>query len=184
MSLVIRDAKPSDLPSMTDIYRHSVESGTATYELSSPDLAEMTRRYNENTSQRYPYLVAEDDGQILGYAYAGTLRARPAYRWSVEDSIYLDPNAQGKGVGSKLLNALVIKATELGFRQMIAVIGGASPQSISVHRKVGFEDAGVMKATGYKHGKWLDTTIMQLALGDGNQSHPDISEYPGNLYKV
>ena len=183
MSLLIRAACENDLDAIVEIYRHSVEHGTATYELTVPDHAEMTRRFTALTSQNYPYLIAEEDGEILGYAYAGPFRPRPAYRWSVEDSIYLSPSAQGKGVGYQLLVDLIKAAEGRGFRQMIAVIGGASAASIAVHAKAGFEHSGVMKATGYKHGKWLDTTIMQLALGEGQQTDPDLTTYPGNLYK-
>jgi L-amino acid N-acyltransferase YncA len=183
MSLVIRTASQEDLDAIVEIYKHSVEHGTATYELTVPDYAEMQRRFEALTSQNYPYLVAQEDGKILGYAYAGPFRPRPAYRWSVEDSIYLSPDAQGKGVGYQLLARLIKASDERGFRQMIAVIGGASAASIAVHAKAGFEHSGVMKATGYKHGKWLDTTIMQLALGDGQDTDPDLQNYPGNLYQ-
>ncbi len=182
MSLCIRAAIQDDLDAIVEIYKHSVEHGTATYELTVPDYAEMQRRFEALTSQNYPYLVAEESGKILGYAYAGPFRPRPAYRWSVEDSIYLSPDAQGKGVGFRLLEKLVEASQERGFRQMIAVIGGASAASIAVHEKAGFEHSGVMKATGYKHGKWLDTTIMQLALGEGRATDPNLQSYPGNLY--
>lgn len=183
MSLDIRAAKHQDLKSIVEIYRYSVEHGTATYELTPPDFAEMERRFDALNSQDYPYLVAEEDGVILGYAYAGPFRPRPAYRWSVEDSIYLSPQAQGKGVGYKLLVRLIEASQELGFRQMVAVIGGTSEASIALHAKAGFKHSGVMKATGYKHGKWLDTTIMQLALGEGQDTDPDLETYPGNLYR-
>lgn len=183
MSLIIRKAEISDLPVMTDIYRHSVETGTSSYELTPPDLAEMKRRYEANLDLGYPYFVAEEGGVVLGYAYAGSFRSRPAYRWTVEDSIYLAPDAQGKGIGYQLLVVLVERCQALGFRQMLAVIGGASPASIAVHRKAGFEDAGVMKATGHKHGLWLDTVMMQKALGESATTQPDMNEYPGNQYK-
>jgi L-amino acid N-acyltransferase YncA len=182
MSLLIRAASHDDLEAIVEIYRHSVEHGTATYELTVPDFAEMERRFNALNSQNYPYLVAEEDGVVIGYAYAGPFRTRPAYRWSVEDSIYLSPQAQGKGIGYKLLITLIEVAQALGFRQMVAIVGGASEASIAVHAKAGFEHSGVMKATGYKHGKWLDTTIMQLPLGEGQETDPDLQAYPGNLY--
>lgn len=183
MSLTIRKAETSDLPVMTEIYHHSVETGTSSYELNPPDLTEMRRRYEANLDLGYPYFVAEEDGVVLGYAYAGSFRSRPAYRWSVEDSIYLAPDAQGKGIGYQLLVVLVDRCEELGFRQILAIIGGASPASIAVHRKAGFEDAGVMKATGHKHGQWLDTVIMQKALGESATTQPDMDAYPGNQYK-
>lgn len=183
MSLLIRAADRADLEKIVEIYRHSVEHGTATYELTVPDHAEMGRRFDALTSQNYPYLIAEEEGEILGYAYAGPFRPRPAYRWSVEDSIYLSPDAQGKGVGYQLLIKLIEEAESRGFRQMVAIIGGASAASIAVHTKAGFEHSGVMKATGYKHGQWLDTAIMQLVLGDGQESDPDLQTYPGNLFQ-
>lgn len=181
MTLMIRDTGLGDLPAITDIYADSVENGTATYELTPPSLEEMTSRFQTMTEANYPYLVAEEDGIILGYAYAGPFRARPAYRWSVEDSIYLAPNARGRGVGFSLLTELVKQSEERGFRQMLAVIGGAEPGSIAVHKKAGFEDGGIMRATGYKHGKWLDTVIMQLPLNGGAQTHPDMDQFPGNM---
>lgn len=181
MTLMIRDAGLDDLPAITEIYADSVENGTATYELTPPSLMEMQRRYEMMTDADYPYLVAEDEGSILGYAYAGPFRARPAYRWSVEDSIYLAPDARGRGVGYALLQELVKQAQARGFRQMLAVIGGAEPGSIAVHKKAGFQDGGIMRATGYKHGKWLDTVIMQLPLNGGSDTHPDMGVFPGNM---
>lgn len=184
MSFSIRDAEPADMAAITEIYANSVLNGTATYELTPPDLDEMTRRFMAMSSAGYPYIVAEEDGQLLGYAYAGPFRTRPAYRWTVEDSIYLDPIARGKGIGFSLLNELILRATQLGFRQMIAIIGGGEPGSIALHKKAGFKDCGAMHATGYKHNRWLDTVIMQLDLGEGSATSPDADRYPGNLYKA
>jgi L-amino acid N-acyltransferase YncA len=182
MSLTLRSVLREDLPAMTEIYRESVLNGTATYELDPPDLAEMTSRFETNTGLGYPYIVAlDEDGTILGYAYASAFRTRPAYRWLVEDSIYLKPEARGKGVGKALLTDLLERCEKLGFRQMVAVIGGASPASIAVHKAAGFEHGGIMKATGFKLGQWLDTVIMQKALGEGSQTDPDMNAYPGTM---
>lgn len=182
MNFKIRDVIADDLSALTGIYRESVENGTSSYELAPPDISEMTRRYKANSEQGYPYILAEDDGAVLGYAYAGPFRTRPAYRWLVEDSIYLAPEARGRGIGYQLLQELVERCEHLGFRQMVAVIGGASEASIALHRKAGFKDAGIMKATGFKHGKWLDTVTMQIELGEGANAPPDMQSYPGNLY--
>jgi L-amino acid N-acyltransferase YncA len=137
--MIIRDATPADLVEITRIYADSVLNGVASYELVAPDEAEMERRMSAIRDSGYPYLVAEggDDG-LLGYAYASAFRTRPAYRWLVEDSIYLAPEARGRGVGRALLEALIERCETLGFRQMVAVIGGAHPASIAVHQKAGF----------------------------------------------
>jgi L-amino acid N-acyltransferase YncA len=179
----IRDATPADLPTITDIYAESVANGVATYELSAPSLAEITARFEGITGNRYPYILAEADGAILGYAYAGAFRTRPAYNWICEDSIYLSPDARGRGVGSALLGELLTRCEALGFRQMIAVIGGAHPASVAVHAKAGFEHQGTLKATGYKHGRWLDTVFMEKSLGEGAATDPDPETYPGTLYR-
>ncbi|MDX3927446.1 MAG: N-acetyltransferase family protein [Shinella sp.] len=182
MNYVIRTADPNDIAAFTEIYRESVLNGVATYEIDPPSFEEMRNRFSTITGNGYPYIVAvEQTGLILGYAYASAFRTRPAYRWLVEDSIYLAPDARGKGVGKALLAELVRRCTNLGFRQMVAVIGGAHPASIAVHRAAGFQDGGLMKATGYKHGRWLDTVIMQLALGEGSQTDPDLEAYPATI---
>lgn len=174
MHFLIRSAEAGDLAAIADIYRESVLNGVASYEIEPPSLDEMRSRFAAITAAGYPYIVATDaGGDILGYAYASAFRTRPAYRWLVEDSIYLAPAARGRGIGKALLGELIERCTALGFRQMVAVIGGAHPASIAVHRSAGFEHGGVMKATGYKHGRWLDTTIMQLPLGEGASTDPD-----------
>jgi phosphinothricin acetyltransferase len=181
---LIRDARRGDIPAITVIYAESVENGVASYELTPPELGEMENRFDTITGQGYPYIAAEDEtGRLLGYAYASAFRTRPAYRWLVENSIYLDPRARGQGLGRALLDELVKCCTALGFRQMIAVIGGAHPASVGVHRAAGFIECGRMTATGFKHGRWLDTVLMQLALGDGATTEPDLSRYPGTLFK-
>jgi phosphinothricin acetyltransferase len=184
MTYRLRDARTSDLPAITEIYCESVLTGVASYEISPPSQAEMESRFVAITSQGYPYIAAEaDDGTLLGYAYASAFRTRPAYRWLVEDSIYLAPEARGQGIGKALLADLLARCTTLGFRQMVAVIGGASPASVSVHRAAGFAMTGTLNGTGFKHGVWLDTVLMQIALGDGKQTDPDLDVYPGTLFK-
>lgn len=181
----LRDATVADIPAITAIYRHAVLHGTASYELTPPDEAEMTRRFEGLTGDDYPYIVAEDGaGLVLGYAYAGPFRARPAYRWSVEDSVYLAPDAQGYGVGRALLKRLVELCEEKGFRQMIAVVGGSDhAPSIRLHERMGFRTIGIFQNSGFKHGRWIDTVFLQLPLGESGTTPPDEAEYPGTLYK-
>ncbi|MCZ4091072.1 GNAT family N-acetyltransferase [Sinorhizobium psoraleae] len=185
MPVTLRDAVAADLPAITEIYRESVLNGVATYEITPPSEAEMALRFSTITGNGYPYIVAQEDHgrEIIGYAYASAFRTRTAYRFLVEDSIYLAPEARGKGVGRALLAELVRRCTALGFRQMVAVIGGAHPSSIALHRALGFEHQGLMKATGFKHGRWLDTAIMQLALGEGTDTDPVEGVYPDTLYR-
>jgi phosphinothricin acetyltransferase len=182
MSFVIRTAASGDIAAFTEIYRESVLNGVASYEIDPPSLPEMAARFETITGKGYPYIVAvEQTGLILGFAYASAFRTRPAYRWMVEDSVYLAPEARGKGIGRALLSELIRRATALGFRQMVAVIGGAHPASIALHRAAGFGEAGRMTATGFKHGRWLDTVFMQRALGDGAATTPDPSVFPGTM---
>ncbi|MBC7282425.1 GNAT family N-acetyltransferase [Hoeflea sp.] len=188
--MIIRDATQADIPAITRIYADSVENGVASYELLTPDEAEMGRRMKAITGDGYPYLIAEAESgaetaaaTVLGYAYASPFRTRPAYRWLVEDSIYLAPEARGKGVGGALLERLIGRCESLGFRQMVAVIGGAHPASIAVHQKAGFASAGMIKGSGHKHGRWLDTVFMQRPLGEGTATDPDPDTYPGTLFK-
>ncbi|MBD9374675.1 N-acetyltransferase family protein [Rhizobium sp. ARZ01] len=182
MNCTLRDADFDDLPAITEIYRESVLHGVASYEIEPPPLEEMRTRFSAITADGYPYIVATDSSdRIVGYAYASAFRTRPAYRWLVEDSIYLAPEARAQGVGKALLAELIKRCTALGFRQMVAVIGGAHPASVAVHRSAGFEHGGLMKATGFKHGHWLDTVIMQLALGEGASSAPAPDAYPATM---
>ena len=181
--MMIRDATPSDLTDITRIYTDSVLNGVASYELVAPDEAEMTRRMAAIRDNGYPYLIATDaDGMVLGYAYASAFRTRPAYRWLVEDSIYLAPEARGQGIGRALLEALIGRCEELGFRQMVAVIGGGHPASIAVHQRAGFVSAGMIAGSGHKHGQWQDTVFMQRRLGEGKATDPDPDAYPGTLF--
>jgi phosphinothricin acetyltransferase len=169
----IRPATEADLPSITGIYEHAVLYGTATFELIPPDLAEMTRRYRALMDGGYPYLVAEVEGEVIGYAYAGPYRPRPAYRFTVENSIYLKPAIHRRGIGLLLLQRLLTECTARGYRQVVAVIGdSANAGSVGVHTKCGFEMIGTHPNVGLKFGRWLDTVMMQLALGEGATTVP------------
>jgi phosphinothricin acetyltransferase len=171
----IRPAVEADLTALQAIYAHHVLTGLASFEETPPDLPEMIRRWRAIAEAGLPYVVAEASGTggIAGYAYAGPYRPRSAYRFSVEDSIYLDPRFQGKGLGRALLTRLIDDATGLGKRQMIAVIGdSANHASIGVHRALGFEMTGTFKGIGLKFGRWVDTVLMQRELGPGASSAP------------
>ena len=164
----IRSAEAYDIAAITRIYAHAVRHGTASFELEPPDEAEMARRHHALRSGGHPYVVAEIDALTVGYAYAGPYRAREAYRWTVEDSVYVSPDAQRQGVGRALLDWLIVEAQGRGFRQMIAVIGdGAQTPSIALHRAAGFRLVGTFEAVGFKFGRWLDSVLMQRALGTG-----------------
>ena len=169
----IRPATEADLPFVTDIYEHAVRFGTATFELIPPDLAEMTRRFRALAEGGFPYFVATLDGRVVGYAYAGAYRPRPAYRFTVENSVYLQPAIHRRGIGMQLLLRLIIESEARGYRQMIAVIGdSANAGSIGVHTRCGFEMIGTHPNVGFKFGRWLDTVMMQRALGDGGTTLP------------
>jgi L-amino acid N-acyltransferase YncA len=164
----VRPAQPRDLAVITAIYDEAVRHGTASFELDPPDQAEMTRRYESLRAGGYPYLVAELDRAIVGYAYAGPYRARPAYRWSAEDSVYVAPQAHRRGIGRGLLARLLAETEAAGFRQMLAVIGdSANTGSIELHRDAGFRLVGTFENVGFKFGRWLDTVLMQRQLGRG-----------------
>ncbi len=170
-ALSIRPATPADIPAIAAIYGRAVRDGTASWEIDPPDEAEMLRRHEAILAGGYPYLVAERDGRLLGYAYASAYRPRPAYRATVENSIYIAPDAQGGGIGSALLAQLIEDCTSRGFRQMIAVIGdgtGASIGSRRLHERFGFRLIGVAEKIGFKHGRWLDQMLMQKELGEGS----------------
>jgi L-amino acid N-acyltransferase YncA len=169
----IRPATEADLVSVTEIYDHAVRHGTATFELIPPDLAEMARRFKALIDGGFPYLVAAVDGRVIGYAYAGPYRPRPAYRFTVENSVYLQPAVYRRGIGLQLLQRLIVESTRRGYRQMIAVIGdSANAGSIGVHTRAGFTMIGTHPAVGLKFGRWLDTVMMQLALGEGGTTVP------------
>ncbi len=172
-STEIRPAAEADLPFITEIYERAVRYGTATFELTPPDLAEMTRRFRALMDGGFPYLVAMLDGGVAGYAYAGPYRPRPAYRFTVENSIYLRPAIHRRGVGLSLMQALLGECEKRGYRQMIAVIGdSANAGSIGLHTRCGFQMIGTHPNVGLKFGRWLDTVMMQLALGEGAGTVP------------
>ena len=174
MPLLIRDAAPGDIPAIAAIYAEEVRLRVNTYEVDPPDAAEMARRMQAIVEGGHPYLVAELDGAVAGYAYAGPFRQRAAYRWVVENSVYVADGMQGRGIGQALLDALVEACTQRGFRQMVAVIGEASnTASIRLHRRAGFEHIGTFPGIAWKHGRWLDTVFMQRALGAGNTEPPN-----------
>jgi L-amino acid N-acyltransferase YncA len=169
----IRSAAEADLPFVTEIYTHAVLHGTATFELIPPDLAEMTRRFRTLMDSGFPCLVASLDGRVVGYAYAGPYRPRPAYRFTVENSVYLDPSIYRRGIGLALMQRLIAECEARGYRQMIAVIGdSANAGSIGVHTKTGFTMIGTHPNVGLKFGRWLDTVMMQRALGEGAGTVP------------
>jgi phosphinothricin acetyltransferase len=174
MNISIRPAKTSDIAAITAIYAEAVTHGTASFELEAPDEAEMARRMSDLTGKGFPYIVAEIDGELAGYAYVGPFRTRPAYRLTVENSVYVAPGTQRRGVGRALLAALIEASEKAGHRQMIAVIGDSTQQqaSIALHAACGFKHIGILPDTGFKHGRWLDTVLMQRAIGAGGTTAP------------
>jgi L-amino acid N-acyltransferase YncA len=172
-TLDIRPTTAADLPAITEIYEHAVRHGTATFELIPPDLAEMTRRFGVLMEGGFPYFTATLEGRVVGYAYAGAYRPRPAYRFTVENSVYLQPDIHRRGIGRQLLQRLIAECEARGYRQMIAVIGdSANAGSVGVHRKCGFQMIGTHPDVGFKFGRWLDTVMMQRALGEGGTTLP------------
>ncbi len=181
---IIREIVDKDLNAITAIQAEAVLNGVANFNLVPLTLSEMKAKKNNLINEQFPFIVAEVEGTVRGFAYVGPHRPRPGYRWAVEDSIYVLPEFQGHGIGSQLLDDLIRQATHLGFRQMVAVIGDTNNHaSIELHRKYGFQMTGTLKNVGYKHGQWLDVVIMQLELGAGVSGKPDESVYPGTLYK-
>ena len=173
LALLIRPGTPDDIARITAIYAWNVLNGTGTFELLAPDAADMTRRYEDVMSKGLPWLVAERAGQVLGYAYANHFRPRPAYRFCLEDSIYLAADAMGQGIGRLLLAELLSQCEARGARQMLAVIGdSANAASIGLHRRLGFEQTGLLKAAGWKFERWLDVVVMQRSLGQGSTAAP------------
>lgn len=172
--VLIRPSTAADLPAITAIYAWNVANGTGTFELDPPDEAEMARRRDDVLSKGLPWLVAERGGQVLGYAYANHFRPRSAYRFCLEDSVYLADEAKGQGLGRLLLAELLARCEAAGARQMLAVIGdSANAASLGVHRVLGFEHVGVMKAAGWKFDRWLDVVVMQKSLGQGSSAPVD-----------
>lgn len=175
MSFTLRDCGPADIPAIAAIYGHWVTHGVASFELEPPDAEEMGRRRAAILAGGYPYLVAEDEGgRVVGYAYASAWRTRPAYRFGCENSVYVAPDAGRGGVGRAMLGALIARCEARGLRLMVAVIGdsGNAP-SIGLHRAMGFTPAGLLPATGWKHGRWVDTVLMTRPLGPGATTPPE-----------
>jgi phosphinothricin acetyltransferase len=171
--MLVRPAVPQDLPAIQAIYAHHVLHGLASFEEVAPSLEEMRRRYEDVAGQGLPYLVAEEKGEVLGYGYCTLYRTRTAYRYTLEDSIYVKEGRQGKGIGKAMLTELIARCTALNYRQIIAVIGdSANAASIAVHASLGFVRAGNLRSTGYKFGRWVDSVLMQLPLGEGDGTKP------------
>jgi len=169
----IRPATPADIAAITGVYADAVRHGTATFEIEPPDEAEMARRQHVLIAKGYPYLVAEKAGAVVGYAYAGPYRDRPAYNWCVEDSIYIVPQFHRQGIGRALLARLVGESEARGFRQMLGVVGdSANTGSVAVHAALGFRLIGTFQSVGFKHGRWLDTVLMQRPLGTSDTTPP------------
>lgn len=178
-SIIIRPVCLQDAPEIAAIYAPHVLEDTASYEAVAPDATEMTRRIRSLLELGYPYLVAERDGRFLGYAYASGFRFRPGYRFTVENSIYIAPEAQGAGVGRALLRALIDICTRAGYRRMIAVIGdGGNDGSLGLHRALGFSHAASVPGLGVKHGRWLDWVMMVRPLGDPDAPPPALDTMP------
>lgn len=171
---LVRAARVADIAAIQAIYAHHVLHGLASFELVPPTVAEMQCRFATITGAGYPYLVAVEDTEVLGYAYASVYRTRPAYRYTIEDSVYVATTAARRGIGRRLLEALIAECERRGYRQMLAVIGdSANAASIELHRACGFRVSGTLQSIGFKFGRWVDSVIMQRALGDGDRSTPD-----------
>ena len=180
----IRPVADDDLDAVTRIYAAAVLDGTASYELEPPARAEMERRCHALTESGFPYLVATAGGTVRGYAYAGPFRPRPAYRFVVENSVYVAPESRGRGIGLALMRAVIAEVERLGFRQIVAVIGdgGADSASVRLHQRLGFSHSGRLEGSGFKHGRWLDTVFMQLPLNGGSTMPPDPHSMPERLH--
>lgn len=173
--VLIRASRDDDIDAIASFYQQSVATGTASWEYDPPSVEEMAKRRHAVIANGFPYLVAEMDSRLVGYCYASTYRARIGYRFVVEDSVYVAPDMQGRGIGKMLLVALIGECEKLGFRQMIAVIGDSeNAGSIALHERCGFQHAGRFNGIGYKFGRWLDSVQMMRALGAGSSSAPDV----------
>ncbi|WP_448205004.1 N-acetyltransferase family protein [Azospirillum sp. sgz302134] len=171
--MLIRDSRPEDLDRIQAIYAHHVLNGLATFEEVPPDVGEMERRRSDVLGRGFPYVVAEIGGIVAGYAYAGPYRLRTAYRFTVEDSIYIDPDFTGRGIGRAMLASVIERCAEAGCRQMVAVIGGSeNAASIGLHRSLGFAPVGVLTSVGFKFGRWVDSVLMQRSLNEGDATAP------------
>ena len=174
MTLTIRPSRDDDVAAITAIYAHHVLHGTGTFETEAPSPLDMATRRTDVLGKNLPYLVAEENGEVLGFAYCNWFKPRPAYRFSAEDSIYMAESARGKGLGAKLLAALSQAAEAVGVRKLIAVIGdSANVGSVGVHRAQGFTHVGVLKDCGWKFGQWRDVVLMEKVLGEGSTTQPE-----------
>lgn len=174
---VIRDASDGDMEAISEIYAHHVLYGLATFEEVPPSADELRSRQASVLGMGLPYLVAELNGEIVGYSYATAYRPRPAYRFSIEDSVYVADGLGGRGVGSALLQELIARCEKGPWRQMLAVIGNSgNAGSLALHRRMGFQPIGTFKSAGFKLGRWVDTVLMQRALGDGDTTGPEQSK--------
>lgn len=172
-TLILRDAHEDDMPAVQAIYAHHVLHGTASFELEPPTLEQMLQRRADVCASNLPYVVAERDGEVVGYGYATLYRPRPAYRFTVEDSVYVREGMAGMGIGQALLELVIKRCVEDGRRQMVAIIGNSeNVASIRLHERLGFRKVGVFESVGFKHGRWLDTVIMQRELGEGAGNLP------------
>jgi phosphinothricin acetyltransferase len=172
--LLVRPAGVGDMPAVSALYAHHVRNGLATFELEPPDAMEMERRWSAIRMIGWPYLVAERGGEIVGYAYAARYRTRPAYRYAAEDSVYVRHDLGGQGIGAALMPALIEACAAAGIRQLIAVIGdSANVGSVRLHEKFGFARIGVLPAVGWKFERWVDSVLMQRAIGAGQREKPD-----------
>lgn len=172
-TLVIRDAGDADLATIQAIYAFHVLNGIASFEKTPPTVEDMRARRAVVLALGLPYLTAEEGGTVVGYSYAGSYHARPAYRHTIENSVYVADGAGGRGIGAALMQALIARCQSGPWRQMVAVIGDSgNAASIALHRKVGFEHAGVLRSVGFKHGRWIDTVLMQRPLGAGDRKLP------------
>jgi L-amino acid N-acyltransferase YncA len=171
--MLVRPAAPQDLTAIQSIYALHVLRGLASFEEVPPGVEEMQRRFEDITKQGFPYLVAEEKGEVLGYGYCSLYRTRSGYRYTVEDSIYVKHGSHGKGVGKAVLKELIARCEALNYRQIIAVIGdSANAASIKLHASLGFVRAGMLRSTGFKFGRWVDSVYMQLPLGAGDGTKP------------
>ena len=171
-AVLVRDSVDADVAAIQAIYAHHVLHGTASFELTPPTLDEMRQRRADVVAKDLPYLVAEQNGVVVGYAYVTPYRPRPAYRFTVEDSVYVKEDLAGWGIGSLLLAEIINVCTAKGYRQLMAVVGDSSPASVSLHERHGFTLAGTFKSVGFKFGAWRDTAMLQRTLGEGDQTDP------------
>ncbi len=176
--ILVRDSVEADVQQIQSIYSHHVLHGTASFELTPPTIRDMCERRQAVISKGLPYIVAVMNHEIVGFAYATPYRPRPAYRFTVEDSVYVREGLQGNKIGSLLLSEVIVRCTQAGYRQMLAVVGDASPPSVALHKRHGFELAGTFKAFGFKFGAWRDTAMLQRQLGEGSSTVVADDEQP------